>query len=598
MSVAHPSERRRALDEGHAPWVARTLAQHLDEAARRHGDEPFVIGDERTYTYEEMRAWSVRLAAGLVELGVRPGENVALVMANHPEFVALKLAIARVGAVCVPVNFLLREQELSYVLRQARVVTLLTMARFRGTDHLAMLDAMMPGWETCGGGESFPDLRHVVVMGDGDGDRGALSLEELEAMVTPSSHERLAVVGATSVAADPADILYTSGTTGRSKGVVLTHDMLLRTGYASAYGRGLAPGHRVVFALPMYHVFGYVECLLAVTFVGGAVVPRLAFDAADLLGAVARHSVHEVACVPTMTLALLDEARVRAYDLTSLTIVYSSGGPAAPTIWDEIREVLGPDELVSGYGQTETTAAMTSTLPEGDDDQLRTSNGRFRQAGCAGDPALGGVLAIYKAVDLATGADLPRGERGELLVRGPAITSGYFDKPEETAAAFTADGWLRTGDIGIVNGDDEVLLVGRLKDTYRCGGEMVMPKELEDLLLEHPGVAEAHVVGIPHARMGEVGCAVVVAASVDRPSEQDLVDLCATRLARFKVPAHVLFMEAADLPRTVTGRVQKFRLAEMAAVAVSSHPRVSGPPKNAINKTVDTLASTSLQSPA
>jgi fatty-acyl-CoA synthase len=566
--MVHPRERRSALDAEHGPWQARTLAQHLAHTASRFSDREFVVTDDRTYTYAEIDAWATELAAGMVEMGVRPGEHVAMVMANHPQFIAMKFAIARVGAVCVPVNFLLRGRELTYVLAQSRSVALITMDRFRQTDYAAMLDEMMPGWEHGGGGEAFPTLRDVVVfnaepLGEPARARRWRTLDDLAAMATEGSFEALRHHDAHARVTDNCDILYTSGTTGSPKGVMLTHDMIVRTGYASAYCRALPSGHRVTFSLPMYHVFGYIECLLAVTFAGGAVVPRLVFDPADMLACVARHSVNEISSVPTMTLALLAEARSTWYDLSTITIMYSSGGPAAPGIWDEIREVFQPDELVTGYGQTETTAAMTSTLPELSDEHLRTSNGRFRDAGVAGDPAVGGVLAVYKAVDIVTGADLARGERGELLVRGPAVTAGYYDKLDETAEAFTADGWLRTGDIGIVDDDDYVLLVGRLKETYRCGGEMVMPKELELLLADHPGIEQVHVVGLPHPRMGEVGCAVVVAAPGAELTEGEIIDACARGLARFKVPAHVVFMDAVELPLTVTGRVQKFRLVEM-----------------------------------
>lgn len=563
MAAVRPTERRAALELQYGPWRSRTLAQHLADAAVRFAAHEFVVTDEGSYSYAEMHAWSTRLAAGLVELGIRPGEHVALIMANHPEFVALKFAIARVGAVCVPVNFLLRERELSYVLRQSNAVALLTMDRFRQSDYVGMLDTIMPGWEDHAGGDAFELLRDVVVFSADGASRGWRSLDDLESMGTEAALGRLDELDAFADVASTCDIIYTSGTTGSPKGVLLSHDMIVRTGYASAYGRGLPVGHRMIFSLPMYHVFGYIECLVAATFVGGAIVPKLVFDAADLLQAVARHAVNEIACVPTMTLALLAQASSNVYDFSTIRIIYSSGGPAAATIWDEIRDVFEPDELVSGYGQTETTAAMTSTLPELSDDYLRTTNGRFRAAGAAGDPSLGGVLALYKAIDIETGADVARGERGELVVRGPAVTAGYYDKPDETEAAFTPDGWLRTGDVGIVDDNDYVVLVGRLKETYRCGGEMVMPRELELLLADHPGVAQVHVVGIPHPRMGEVGCAVVVADTGASLTESELIDRCASELARFKVPAHVMFMHADELPLTVTGRVQKFRLVDM-----------------------------------
>ncbi len=501
-----------------------------------------------------------------------------MVMANYPEFVATKFAISRVGAVCIPINFLLRERELAYVLNQSDAVALITMDSLRDADYLGMLDSMMPGWERLSGGSTphvgFPKLRNVVVFSP---NRAKTQSElpqrgdSLAWLAARSTEELLAQVSQREAVAHPSsfcDILYTSGTTGASKGVLLTHDMLVRTGYASAYGRGLEQGHRTVFSMPMYHVFGYIECLLAVSFVAGAVVPHVSFDPAAMLQAVAAFQVQEIVCIPTMTYALLETARKGSYDFSSMRIMYSSGGPQPPTIWDEIHEVFGAVEGAAGYGQTETTAAMTACMPELSENYLRHTNGTFRPAGIAGDPEIGGVLAIYKVIDPITGADLPNGERGELVVRGLAVTSGYYNKPEETAAAIDSNGWLHTGDLGIIDDENYLTLAGRLKETYRCGGEMVVPKEVEELLAEQPGVAQAHVVGIPHQRMGEVGCAFVVldrSHPIDlQPSESRLIEACRTHLARFKVPAHVLFVTAEDLPLTVTGRVQKFKLVEMA----------------------------------
>jgi fatty-acyl-CoA synthase len=601
MAPIHPTQRREALDALHAPWKARTLAQHLDLSAVRWGSNPFVITDNHTYTYDNMVEWSNRLAAGLVELGITPGEHVGVIMANHPEFVALKFAISRVGAVSVPINFLLKDRELAYVLKQSDVVALITMDRFRDNDYVGILDRILPNWERDGGGNAAPKLRQIVVFPDPtqqETDTNTntnpdtntnteikkssqrqpqteiLKSRTVEAVASDRSRARLDEL---TLSADPAsnsDILYTSGTTGQSKGVLLTHNMVTTAGYAAAHSRGLTPGHRVVFSLPMYHVFGYIECLLAVMYVGGAVVPKLAFDPADLLSSVAKHQVHEIACVPTMTIALLAEARAKPYDLSTLAIVYSSGGASAPSMVDEIREVFAPQEMVAGYGQTETTAAMTSNLPELSDDYLKYKNGTFRNAGIAGAADLGGVLAVYKVIDIVTGVEVGVGQSGELVVRGPAVTAGYYNKPDETAAAFTADGWLHTGDLGVMDEENYVTLVGRLKETYRCGGEMVMPKEVENLLIEHPMVSQAHVVGIPHLRMGEVGCAVIVAeptvSSLQHEAmSQELIELCKRELARFKVPAHVIFLPADELPLTVTGRVQKFRLVELVQARIA-----------------------------
>lgn len=562
--IASPQERREALEARHPTWSPRTLSGALDAAVEQYADRPLVITDDHEYSYREIQEWSRRIAAGLMSRGIQPGDHVAVVLANYPSFVALKYAIARVGAVAVPINFLLRRTELTYVLRQSRARILITMDAFRDQGYLGLLDQMIPGWRTAGGGTELPDLQDVFIVpvaGEPDAD-GARSLDDLaelgvghEAAVT--ERER------TADPSSPSDVIYTSGTTGNAKGVLLTHDMVLRTAYSSAYVRAFEDGRRIHFALPMYHVFGYIECLIAATLVGGAIIPHAQFDPEAALDAMERHRASEIVCVPLMTLKMLDAARVRARDLSALISVFSSGGASPPEIWSDIREVLGAHEVMTAYGMSETTASTTCTLPEDSDARLLTTNGRLKAAGVAGDPALGGTLALYKTRDPASGEDLAPGVAGELMAYGPIITPGYFDKPEETASAFTEDGWLFTGDIGTVDADGFLVLTGRIKESYRCGGEMVMPREIEAVLMEHPAVEEAYVIGLPDPRMGDVGCAcVVVALGATAPGAQELIDLCTEHLARFKVPRHVLFVQPDELPRTATGRVQKFKLVD------------------------------------
>jgi fatty-acyl-CoA synthase len=217
-----------------------------------------------------------------------------------------------------------------------------------------------------------------------------------------------------------------------------------------------------------------------------------------------------------------------------------------------------------GYGMTETSASATSSVPEDDDTKLLTTHGRFKPPSIAGDPALGGRVAIYKTIDPETFADLPLDAEGELVVKGPIVTCGYYKMPDETAAAFAPGGWLRTGDLGRVSADEYVTLTGRIKETYRCNGEMVMPREIEMLFDDHPQIEQALVVGVPDARAGEAGCLCIVSCGLDRPAPQALLATCEASLARFKVPRHVLFLESGDIPLTVTGRPQKFKLAALA----------------------------------
>lgn len=555
-----PADRRANLDKQRQRWKPMTLAQSLDDATARFADRPFVITDEKTWTYRDIQTESNAIAAGLQAAGLGAREHVAVLMANFAEFITVKYAIARLGAVAVPINYLLRAHELTYVLEQSDAAALIVMDSFRGRDYLADLDEIMPGWPMLAGGTRLPRLRHVFVHAAGGSARpGMRTIADLAESGSGRPAEDTGF-------ADPhfrSDVIYTSGTTGRPKGVMISHDMVLRTAYASAYTRAFEDGRRILFALPLYHVFGYIECLIACSFVGGAIIPRLIFTAEDTLGAAERHRASEMVCVPVMTLKLLELARSRGFDSTAFVAMFNSGGVSPPSIWNDIRTHLGAREVMTAYGMTETTASTACTLPEGADTHLLTSNGRLKDAGVAGEPELGGVLALYKAVDPQSGQDLPPGQMGELVARGPIITPGYYRNPAETAACIDADGWLHTGDLGWVSEDGFITLSGRRKETYRCGGEMVMPLEVEEVLNTHPLVAQAYAVGIPDARMGEIGCACIVPAG-DRPTIESLLALCDSRLARFKVPRHIVFLTAEEVPMTATGRPQRVLLADIA----------------------------------
>ena len=553
------ADRQRRLRELYSAWTPRTLDAVLDDVAAAHPDRPLVVTDDLSWTYAEVRRRSERIAAGLVAAGVRPGDHVALLMANHPDFVAIKFAIARAGAVAVPINFLNRRDELGYVLEQSDAAFLFTMDRFRDLDYLAFLDELAPGWERAAGGTRFPRLKSIVVRPDlGEAPRPGLTtlaaFQESAPAWRPVHHPGPAT---------NSDIIYTSGTTGAPKGVMLTHDMLARTAFGSVYGRAFEDGRRILFSLPMYHVYGYVEGLLAALFVGGSIVPQLKFDAAATLRGIERHRATDVLLIPTMTLALLDEVGKASYDLSTMHSMISSGGRSPSYIWQRIFDELKPRELTTGYGMTEVTASATVTRPDDPFERLLHTNGRLRDVGPAGDPDNDGLLVRYRVVDPLTGDVLRPGEVGELQARGIGVTAGYYNKPAETAAAFTADGWLRTGDLGRVDEEGYLVLVGRLKESYRCGGEQVLPSEIEDLLVTHPAVFQAHVVPVPDERMGEIGVACIVLRNGATATTDELVAFCAAHLARFKIPRHVVFLRGEEIPTTPSGRARKFLLADI-----------------------------------
>jgi fatty-acyl-CoA synthase len=558
MSV---TERQQALEARHPNWEMRTLHEALEDAAERWPERDFVVTDHSAFSYRDMHEWSGRLAAGLAAAGVGPGDHVAVLMANYPEFVAVKFAISRIGATAVPVNFLNRRDELAYVLEQSDARCLITMDRFRDLDYLQMLEELVPGWQSGGGGERLPELKSVFVF-PASGEALPAGVRTLEGLGDAVSGD------APPAASDPqatADIIYTSGTTGGPKGVLLTHDMLLRTAYGSAYGRAFNDGRRILFALPMYHVYGYVEGLLAALTVGGAAIIKRLFEPTDMLEAIGRHRVDDILLIPTMTLALLEELEGAGstYDLDSLSGMLSSGGKAPPDLWGRIFKQFGDIEVTTGYGMSEATASTTVTRPDDPIERLQNTNGRLRDVGVAGDPDNDGKLVNYRVVDTATGEEVHGEAIGELRMKGIGVTRGYYNKPEETAKAFDDDGWFCTGDLGTLDAEGYIRLKGRTKESYRCGGELVLPLEVEQVLATHDRVDDVHVVAIPDARMGEVGVACVVCDGKPEVEEGELIELCRNRLARFKVPRHVVFITPKELPTTPTGRPRKFLLAQL-----------------------------------
>ncbi len=558
MTVTADIDARRALLRRRFPvWQPQTLSDWLDDCAERYRERPMVLTDDRELSYADIATQSRRLADGLAALGVQSGDRVAMIMANYPEFVPIKFAIARTGAIAVPLNYLYGSDELRFVLGDSGCRVVITMTGFADLDYQAMLDVM-------------PEPPMVVLLEtDGRAHSGALTVEGLAAL---GDQNRGASDGRRVDPCGPGDLLYTSGTTGTPKGVLVSHDAVLRTAFASALTRAFEDGRRILFSLPCYHMFGYVEGLLSVGFVGGAIIPQTSFSAESYFAGIQRHRATDILCVPTMAVAMLEHPARGDYDLSSLTAILCGSAPAPIWLWKQIEADFGVSEIVTGYGMTECGGAVTLTRPE-DSLQLTSATvGRPKMAGSAEVPGTD-ELVQYRALDRETGAALPPGGQGELVSRGPTTMLGYWNRADETAATLR-HGWLLSGDLGVVRDDGYLQVTGRSKELYKSGGELIMPKEIEDLLGADDAVSQVFAIGLPDERWGEIGCVVVVPAPGAVLTEADVLATCRANLARFKVPKRVVFYRADDLPSTPTGKVQKFRLVQQLSSTNSPEHRI------------------------
>jgi fatty-acyl-CoA synthase len=553
------TRRRDALETQTGTWTPRSLAAAFDHAADAWPERPYVLAESGSLTYAEVQAKSIDLAAGLVGLGVDVGERIALLVDNRPEYAALKFAVARVGAIAVPLNYSYKGDEIRERLQQSGASIVIAIDASVATNFVDVFDDLIPGWETGVSSADLPDLRHILLV-DNAARPSARSIHSLTA-----DEDDLGEVAARTAAIDPdsvCDIVFTSGTTGHAIGAELTHDMVLRSAYGSAYHRAFDDGWRISFALPLYHVFGYIEGMLAAIFVGGAIAPLRIFNPKTVLTIIQDFQINEVLFVPTMTVAVVDLAAKENYDLSSLQSVFSAAAPAPVWLWERVLSDLKPVMVFTGYGQTEVSAATALTFPGDDIETVAAVVGATKLGGVAAAGTADGRLAQYRTVDPFSGQPLPAGESGELSVRGPQVTRGYYQNPERTGEAIGDDGWLRTGDLGRINEQGYLELGGRSSELFKVGGELVAPVEVERVLTSIEGVSQAFVAGIPDELYGDIGWAWVVPTEGTTLDDRALLAHLREHLAPFKVPRGITLLEATELPTTTTGKVQKYLLVQ------------------------------------
>ncbi|QRF22920.1 acyl--CoA ligase [Alicyclobacillus sp. TC] len=562
--VMTAEERRQYLQDLFPVWPRYTLSQHFEHLLTLYAHRPLLIVEDNVFTYEEAWEKGKAFAKSLLKLGVKRRQHVALLMANEADNFFAMLGVWMIGAVCVPINTMLRSDEIHYLLRQSDSRWLIMHQTASGVAHDVEIEKI---YDELTNRDRSIHLEQVVCIQNSERplDGRFISWETFQHLADDVSDEIWRrELEKNRYPDEVADIIYTSGSTGLPKGVMITHDMFLRCGFSTALSRAFEDGRRIYTALPLYHVFALVEGILAASFVGGTLITSPRFTATTTLQMMEKYKATDFLCVPSMLVAVVNHPEVSRYDVSVLNALMCAAAPAPIAIWERAVDVLGVQEICAGYGGTEATAATVHTEVGAPIEIVVNKVGRIKPGGSSGLPEFGGANCQYKTIDPFTGEDLPPGEVGELTVRGNLVTRGYYNKPEETAAVIDKDGWFRTGDLGRIDEEGYLELLGRSKELYKISGENVAPKEVEDVICKHPAVAQAYVVGVKDAMTHETGAAFIELKPGVECSRRDIIEFCQERLAKFKIPRHVWFVSVEEWPMTGTGKIQKFKLQEMA----------------------------------
>jgi fatty-acyl-CoA synthase len=538
------------------PLIGATIGQYLDTIAARHGENDALVVPHQgvRWTYAEFNARVTRLAAGLLRLGLLPGDRVGIWSPNRAEWVLTQFATARAGLIMVNINPAYRRAELEYALDKVGCTALILAPSFKSSDYLAMINDVVPELRTARPGQlaspRLPALAHVIRLGV-DQTPGMWNFDAV------SDHADAADIAALEVNArdlqfdDPVNIQFTSGTTGAPKGATLTHHNILNNGFFIGEAMRLSASDRLCIPVPLYHCFGMVLGNLACVTHGATMVyPGEGFDPVAVLRTVQDERCTGLHGVPTMFIAILDHPGFNQYDLSSLRTGIMAGSPCPSEVMNRVIERMHMQEVTIAYGMTETSPVSFQSATD-DPVTLRVATiGRVH-------PHL-----EVKIVD-GNGRIVPRGENGELLTRGYSVMLGYWGDDAKTRDVIDPARWMHTGDLATIDDAGFATIVGRSKDMVIRGGENIYPREVEEFLYRHPKVLDVQCIGVPDPKYGEELCACIVLRPGVDATDAEIRAFCDGQIAHYKIPRYVRFV--AQFPMTVTGKVQKYLLREQIA---------------------------------
>lgn len=510
-------------------------------AATHFGDDEAVVDGDVRLTFAELETAMVDSVRAMIALGVRPGSRVGLWAPNSARWIVAALGIHGAGGILVPINTRFKGDEAAFILNRSGAAALITVSDFLGNDYLGILTAAAPGTAAL----------HRAVVASGATTGGAQSWDEFiaagQTVTVAQAHASIDAVTSETV----SDLMFTSGTTGHPKGVILTHGQSLRAHGWLCKTLGFRRGDRYLIIPPFFHTFGYKAGWMACIVHGVTAIPQRVLDVSAVLTTIAAEKVSILMGPPTLFSDILDAPDRSDYDLDSLRVTLASAASVPPSLVHRMVEELQADVTMSAYGLTEATSLATTTIPQVDNlSDVVNSVGRA-------------ALDVELRVVDDDGHDVPDGQAGELWIRGYNVMRGYWDDPEQTAAVIDADGWLRSGDIVTRDERGFVRVVDRKKDVVVVGGFNVYPAEVERVLADHPHVSEVAVIGVPDDRMGETPVAFVVPRPGEVLNDSELLSWAGNRLANFKVPRQVFAV--GSLPRNASAKVLKNTLRDLVA---------------------------------
>ncbi|WP_321532245.1 AMP-binding protein [uncultured Desulfuromonas sp.] len=532
-----------------------TVGGLVEEMARRFPENDALVYSDRNlrYSYEQFNALCDRVARGLLAMGVKKGDHLSIWATNVPEWVVLQFASAKIGAVLVTVNTSYRSAELEYILEQSDSTSLFLVQGFKDTDYVETVYDVVPELKSAATGaldsEKLPFLKNVVFIGEG-APAGMTNFSDLETLADKVSVEQLDAVKATLDEHEVINMQYTSGTTGFPKGVMLTHHNIINNGFNIGECMRFTEKDRLCIPVPFFHCFGCVLGVMACVTHGATMVPVETFVPEEVLKTIEMEKCTAVHGVPTMFIAELEHPNFGKYDLSTLRSGIMAGSPCPIEVMKRVIRDMNASEITIAYGQTEASPVITQTRTD-DPIELRVSTvGR----------ALPDVEV--KIVDIETGEALPPGKQGELCSRGYLVMKGYYKMPEATALAIDENNWLHTGDLAVMDENGYCKITGRIKNMIIRGGENIYPREIEEFLYTHPAVSDVQVYGVPDRKYGEQVMAAIKIKEGVALTEDEVKTFCTGRIANYKIPRYIKFVD--EYPMTASGKIQKFKLREMA----------------------------------